>query len=787
MFSFLGVLFLCPGYSQYSIQGRVVDEAQEPIAFAAVVLHSLDSTFIKGKNTDLTGKFSMDAQEGEYLLKIQFLAFKDKWQKVQVSNATNNIGNIVLVPNVEILDAVEITATKSLMELNLDKRVFNVGQNLNNKGGSASDVLQNVPSVNVDVEGNVSLRGSENVRILIDGKPSGLIGASSVDALRQMQGDLIERIEVITNPSARYDAEGEVGIINIVLKKDKRVGTNAGVEISLGYPANHQISGNINHRNPWSNVFLNFGLSTRDSPGTGFSNQNFKGDTSLNYLRYREHTRGGTGQNVRFGSDFFLNSHNTITLAVLGKLWNGQNDSKLRYIDLNEFGEQTQEISRISDESENRETLEFDLNYRKEFDKKGQEWTSSFKFNETNDKEITDIIESGALGISDIYQFSQNTEDEQNYLAQSDFVYPFGKKGKWETGVKTNQRIVENRFQVEELDSLGARQALPDYTNNFSYQENISAAYTMLGNNYGSFSIQLGLRFEHSDIRTALEKTNESQTRIYRNMFPSMHSSYVLDSLNTLQISYSKRISRPRFRHLLPFFGYNDSRNIFSGNPNIQPEFTHAFELGHLRFFEKGSILSSVYYRKSVGKIEWITDVDEDGISRRFPVNLSTQDAFGVEVNGNYDPNSKVRLTSAFNFYSAHTEGQYNTQKLESSTLSWTAKGTFQLKLPSNWEGQSSFNFRSREVTTQGIRKAMYHVDLGFSKDILNKKGTITFSGRDIFNTRKRRSIVETDNYYEESEFQWRSRQFTLSFSYRFNQDKKKGKSSNNFNEGGGE
>ena len=758
------------------VKGKVSNSQGESIPYASVALYSKrDSTLKTGGATDDNGQFEIKTRPGLYFVKINFLSYEEKIiDRVKVTRYGADLGNISLSLSSIEIDEVEIRAEQSQMELKLDKRVFNVGRDLANTGGNAADILENVPSVTVDIEGNVSLRGSENVRILIDGKPSGLVGISSNDALRQLQGNLIEKVEVITNPSARYDAEGEVGIINIVLKKGREKGLNGSFEVTAGYPDNYRLSFNLNNRTEKTNVFASYGLNYRNTPGSGESIQEFFGDTVFYYKRNRDHTRGGFGQNIRLGSDFFLNSHNTLTASGLYRNSNGSNEAVLTYRDFDSNDQLIQTVVRNDDEEEDQENIEFSLSHRKTFDVKGKEWSSDFKWNISNDSEHSDLLEQGALNSSPLQQRADNTEDQENFFVQSDFVLPFSKEGVFETGVRGTFRTIENEYRVEELLTDDSWITLSEFDNHFIYQENIYAGYLMLGNTFNSFSIQGGLRAEHSEISTELLVTGEENPRNYTNLFPSLHIAQELDSANTIQLSYSRRISRPRFRHLLPFFTFSDSRNFYSGNPNLNPEFTNSFEIGYLKYFQKGSILSSVYYRHRTDVIQRITLVDSTAFTRIFPINLGTQDAYGLEFNIGYNPEKWWKLNSNFNFYFSNTEGMYEDQDLSAEAYSWTNRTTSKWTIKRTWDAQLSLNYRGPRQTTQGEQKSIYSVDLGFSRDVLKKKGTIVLSGRDLLNTRKRRSITEGIDFYSESEFQWRARQFLISFSYRINQDKKR-------------
>lgn len=769
------------------ITGLILNEEGEAIPFANIAVYkSIDSTLIKGEATDLDGNFGIPIRPGKYYLKISFLSYESVTKSVEHTREGTNIGSITLKLNSELIDEVEIVAEKSQMQLKLDKRVFNVGKDLSNVGTNAAEILDNIPSVAVDIEGNISLRGSENVRVLIDGKPSTITGGSTADVLRQFQGNMIERVEVITNPSARYDAEGEVGIINIILKKEKKKGTNGSIEAVVGYPDNYRLSYNLNFRQEKYNLFTSYGTGYRKSPGGGETFQTFNNqDTSYIYESTNDRTRASLNHNFRLGADYFLNKKNTITLSGFYRYSDQENIAEYEYRDLYDTRELFQKVTRTDVEDEVGNGLEAALNYRKTFSKKDELFTIDFQWSESDDLEKSNIDEYNELLNSELIQKTRNVEANRNFLFQSDYVLPIKKEGKFETGIRGNLRTIENKFKVEELDANNEFQILPEFNNDFEFQEKIYAAYIMFGNKVNKFSYQLGLRGELSEISTELKLTDEKNEWNYDNLFPSAHFSYELKDKNSFQLSYSRRINRPSFRFLLPFQTFSDQRNLWRGNPDLQPEFTDSYELGYLNFFGKGSLFSSIYYRYRTGVINRITTVNSEGFTERLPVNLSTENNIGFEFTANYKFTKNTSFNSSLNIFRSIAEGSYEGIVLDNDVITWSNRSMFKTKLTKEIDFQASINYRAPQKTGQGERKSIYSIDLSASKDLLDGKATLVASVRDLLNTRKRRSITETETLFSESEFQWRARQFLLSFTYRINQKKKRGgRPSRNFSGG---
>lgn len=763
------------------ISGYIVDaETGQGLEFAAIsVFTSEDSTLVDGTITDAEGFFTAEVSAGTYDLKIEYISYIPRWVtdvSVTSAGAPVHIGTIALNASSALLEEVEVTGERSEFQLGLDKRIFNVDKNLVTRSGSAADILDNIPSVSVDLEGNVSLRGSENVRILVDGRPSGLVGLSGNDALRALQGDLIERVEVITNPSARYDAEGMAGIINIVLKKDQRGGLNGSFSGHAGYPENYGGSANVNFRRNSVNLFLNYGARYRSSPGSGSLYQEyFPGDTTYFLEQNRDRTRSGWSHNIRFGTDLFLNDKNILTGSFLYRLGDEVNRTKIEYFDYNAQRELTGITTREEVEHEDEPNLEYSVIYKRTFDDEDHTLNAVVQYEDGQETEESDYTERifdpdyMPAGLPDISQRSLNDEREKEWLAQVDYVRPVSEDGKFEAGYKGDFRDIANDYLVEELRD-NAWVELDSRSNEFRYDEAIHAAYLIYGNKYGSFAYQLGVRAEHSQVRTELLATGEVNDRSYTDLFPSVHFGYEMQRDNTIQLSYSRRVRRPGFWHLNPFFSYSDNRNVWSGNPNLEPEYTHSVEMGHIKYWESASVSSSMYFRHSTGVIQRIRTIDEEGVTFTMPQNLAVRDDYGLEFTFSKDVTPVWRIDGNANFFRSITDGG---EFGNSDDYNWQGRINSRLTFFNSVETQLRFNYRGPQETTQGRTRSYVHMDLGISKDIMQRKATITLNVRDLFNTRKRRYTAEGEGFYSEAEFQWRARQTTLSFTYRLNEKKR--------------
>lgn len=780
-FLILAVL-LCafPSISQNvaAVDGQLLEKKSgKPIEFVSVFLFLADSDeHVTGSLTDAEGRFKLDNLPfGEFYLKCQYLSFQPIKTETFILNAEHkehHLGKLQMDGGTEILETVEIEAEKSQVELSLDKRVYNVGQDLNSQGGSAEEILNNVPSVVVDIEGGVSLRGSNNVRILVDGKPSGLIGTGSGGGLRQIPASMIEKVEVITNPSARYDAEGDAGIINIVLKKEKKQGFNGSFEISGGLPKRGGLAANVNYRRKHFNLFANYGTNYRENPGYGTNDMEFTlADTTYYTVIKRNHNRTGVSHSIKTGSDFFWGKNNIITGAFLYKISDEFNPSTLTYEDLNSEKELQLLTTRIDEEVEIENDIEWSLNYEKKLDGDKHKITANVRYVLSEETEDSDIEQRLGSQTTPTFQRVLNQEYERNIIGNLDYIRPLKNASKLETGWRSTLRNINNPYLVEDLiDEQWVR--LDNFSNSLFYTENVHAAYAIYGHEGKRMSYQLGLRSEYTQIETFLEETQERYPRDFFNLFPSAHFTYKLSKVNSVQVSYSRRINRPSFWSLNPFYSFTDPRNFHAGNPNLNPEYINSWEAGHIYFSKSGSLLSTLYYRSSKGVMQRVLLANDDGTTLSLPINLSEYDAVGFEFTFSKKMKKGFKFSGNANFFQEWVNGEYEGVSYQSNALTASGRLNAQFTLFKKVKGQLSGNYRGPFQTTQGYRRSQWHTDLGFSDDFLKGRATWNVSLRDVFNTRKRRRFTDTETLYSYSEFQWRSRYLMATVTYRINQKK---------------
>lgn len=769
---------------KFHLAGKVRDSVNHaPLGFATVrVLNAETNALVNGAITGDDGTFSIDLQAGRYLAEIDFMGYQSVRTAaftLSKDQPTHQLPDVLLSSTSKTLDEVVIQAEKSTMELSLDKRIFNVGQDLANKGGTASDILMNIPSVSVDPEGGVRLRGSDNVRILIDGKPSGLVSFKGGSGLQQLQGSMIERVEVITNPSARYEAEGMAGIINIVLKKDNSQGFNGSFEVITGHPVNYGAAANVNYRHRKVNFFVNYSIAYRELPGVGNQYQETY-DQGITHVTQQSNKGYVTGFNnsIRGGIDFFFSEKSVLTGSYLWRRSDASRITNIRYDDYILQGNVPLGYTqRRQDEDEVEPNSEYSLIYKRSFTRKGHELTGEIKYLdnwESSDQLFTTrVYPADQSAPAETIETSLNDEFEKQFLVQIDYVHPFAKEGKFETGVRTSFRDMENDYIVSRRNEEGGFDPVPGLDNVFLYDENIHAAYGIVGNKTGKFSYQAGLRAEWTDVKTTLVETNEVNPRKYANLFPSAHVTLDLPAQNALQASYSRRVRRPFYNDLSPFMTFSDNRNFFSGNPDLNPEFSDVFEVGHIKYFEMGTLTSSVYYRNTDDKIQGIRTVDPTtGFARTMPRNLKGEQSYGIELVSNLNPVKWWKADLNFNFFHSRIDGSNIDESYLRTTYSWFARATNRFTLPEGFDAQVRANYEAPQKTAQGERKELYYFDLSFAKDVLKGRGTVNLSVLDLFNTRRMRSITEGEDFYTYGSFQYRRRQINLSFTYRIKQAK---------------
>ncbi|MUP45527.1 TonB-dependent receptor [Gramella sp. BOM4] len=798
---------------EYTITGKVIDDELEvPLEYATIsVVNTQNPDDLTGGVTNAQGEFAIEVEEGVYNIVVEFISYESKTFNDRTVNSDLNLGTIKLGLGSENLDEVVVRAETTQVDVRLDKKIYNIGKDLTTAGGTVNDALNNVPSVSVDIEGGISLRGNENVRILINGKPSAMAGFGGTDVLGQLPAEAIERVEVITSPSARYDAEGTAGIINIILRKKETLGFNGSVTLNGGFPENAGINANLNYRTDNFNLFTTTGYRYNESPGSGFFDTRYfdvRNDPFLQGLAYdrnvedRDYDRINRGFNTNFGMEYYLSDMSSITGAIFYR--NGDDEDLTTNI--NDYyleGDALLGTERIELETEEDQSFQFSLNYIKKFDNEGHELTADFQYEDDSETQASFIREPIVYNNSDVENVdipreeTTTEETQKEYLIQADYVRPIGEESQFEAGYRGTFENEITDYVLYQENANGELVINENQTNIFDYTENVQALYTQYGTKFGDFSFLLGLRLENTNLAgkidselTEEELEEEFSFDIdtdfdnnYLGLFPTVNVIYEIGEEENITLGYNRRINRPRGWFINPFPSRSSRNNIFQGNPNLRPAFSNAFDLGYLKRWEKLTLTGSVYYQRETDAFERVqeeviisgpnnTDIE---VIRSIPFNLATNDRTGAEVGALYNPTDWLRLNGSVNFFQFKLDGEFNGVDYSQENTSWFGRFSSKVTLPWKIDWQTNAFYRGASDEVQGRQDGILSVDMALSKELFNDNATLSVNVRDIFNGRRRSSYTRTDFFEQDSEFQWRQGQnVNISFIYRFNQQKKR-------------
>ena len=807
--------------------GKVVDENKKPLPYASVQLtgmrfdtvsKSMKEGLLAGQLTEENGDFSLEGLpiRGQMTLKIAYMGFETYEQKVAFevkmpgANAGNrpagdrmssaaasvdkDLGNIMLKASSSVLKEVTVTAEASQFTLALDKKVYRLDKDGVAAGGTAEDALKNIPSLNVDLDGNLTLRNSAP-QLFVDGRPTPL-------TIDQIPADAIETVEVITNPSAKYDASGGgAGIVNIVLKKERRIGYNGSVRAGLDMRGRFNLGGDLNVREGKFNAFIGANLNQRRSLSSGGTDrQNLYGNPLTNIYQANDTEFKGFFGMLRGGVDWFVNNRNTITLS--GSVNRGQfnsNDEQTILTDtLYDTYVNSSNSLRNTDNDRNYINYGSQLLYKHLFPKEGKELTADVNYNRSSsDSEglfTTDYLDL----IPPLQSHQRQTNDGSNdfLTIQTDFVNPLTDKIKMELGARAAIRNFDTHNKTYREEVL-----VPGFADNYEFKDQVFAAYGNYAQSFGKWGYQLGLRAESSYYTGQLIDLDTSFTNDYPFvLFPSAFVTYKLNEEDNLQVSFTRRINRPNFFQLIPFADFSDSLQISRGNPNLKPEFTNSLELSYQNVFAKGhNLLTSVYFKRSddlITRYQFLeyNDLFNDTVVVSSYANSNSSMAYGFEFTLKNTFWEKVEFTSNWNFYNSIIDAENIESGLKNEQFTWFVKENLNIKLPQNFTVQLSGSYQSRTAlsvdgggggmrggggggggwmggptnTAQGYTIPVWYVDFSVRKDLWNRKATLTLNVQDILRTRKQGSHSESGYFIQDT---WRRRDpqlVRLNFSYRF-------------------
>ncbi len=781
-----------------TISGRVIDSASgQPVPFSTVsVLRAADSTLVGGGLVDENGRYTLERlAPGNYLLKVNFLGYRTAWQRLALPMGTNApaVPPIRLSQATARLGEVVVEAERPVFTLGIDRKTFDVARSNLNPGGTATDVLANVPTVTVDVDGNVSMRNNENVTIYIDGRPSGITASNRAAVLRQIPAAAIDRIELITSPSARYDAEGTAGIINIILKKNKLEGLNGSVQASVGTRQKYNALGNVAYRNAKVNAYLNYNFRyySRFLEGNTerftFARDSASGQLvpALNTFSSSRGISEDRSHFVKGGIDFFLPKDHTLGVSAginHGYSWYGEPNDYL-YVRPGLGGEDTSRAARPSRNNGFNRNLEAALTHVKKYNTKGWEWSSQVAFSDFSTANTINVRQLGRLEavpgtefLNTPYQSNPVGNITQVLTAQTDYVRPLNERQKLEWGAKTNLRRIESRQSFFAGADPAALAEIPNQRNDFDYDERIVAGYGIWQQQLGAFGFQAGMRYEHTFIRTRFSQVdtvlgtfnNLGGNRNYGNWVPSVNLNYKLSATQEVQLNGTVRLNRPGPGSLNPFTDYADPNSIRRGNPALNPETIYAAEANWLLNLPALTLTSTGFYRYTQDFFTRLIEVGADGRATVTEVNAGRRQDAGAEFVGRWQIAKGYSLTGNTSVFYSNIQAPNLSIGLarQNYNYSFRLMGNAQVRKQTNL--QLTGWYRSPFIMPQGQSVPMYSVDLAASQEFWRRKATFSLAVNDVFNT-LRFGMQTSDVTFRQRIIRKRETQIlTATLAYRF-------------------
>ncbi len=751
------------------ISGQVVEkQSQQPLEYATVKLLDADTEqLITGTTTGADGTFVLEAEDERVYLEIGFIGFvTTKITELNRRNGKAYLGTIALSEDTETLDEVLVRGEKSQTEFRLDKRVFNVGQDLSSAGASALEVLNNVPSVNVTIEGEVRLRGVAGVQILINGKPS-VLASNDGNALGTLTADMIERIEVITNPSAKYEAEGTAGIINIVLKKEEKRGLNGSVTLNTGVPNNHSLGLSINNRTEKFNLFSQLGVGHRTFPEQYETiNRNLLTDTTIYSTGSGD--KNETFFNIILGTDYHINDYNVLSLTghFAYELETEFSDTDFRLLDADNALAAQWNRNEVTEATNPK--WQYELQYQKNFaNNEDRSLLFSALGSFFGKDQSSEFINTPLVEASEFNDRQQTRTDflEGEYTFKLDYTHPFSEALTLETGAQYVITDVANDFAVSNwADTRWVE--VPSLTNVFEFNQKVLGVYGTGAYEGDKFGLKVGLRVENTDLSTLLVDDDLSNRRRFTDLFPSAHTSYkVLDNFS-LQAGYSRRISRPGLWNLNPFFNIRNNFSVRTGNPLLRPEYTDSYEVTGILDVGPVSLSTAVYHRYTTEVTENVTTF-EDNVSLTRPENIGTNRATGLELNAKYNPAEWWTLSGDANYQYFQREGAFQETSFDFAANQWSARLNNKFKLPAAFDVEVTGNYQSSFRSFQREQSGYFFADLGVRKKVMKGRTILNLSVRDVFASR----IFETETIqpnFSLYDYRLRGRFITVGVSFGF-------------------
>ena len=755
--------------------------AQPVPGASAAVRSARDSALVGGAFAGDDGVFRVDGlPAGRYVVRIRVMGFAPVDRndvEVSAANSAVNLGTIALTPVATVLSDVTVTGAQTDVAISPDRTSYNVKDTPAASGGSAVDVLRTVPSVEVDGDNKVSLRGNENVVVQINGRLSPMRGEALGNFLAQLPSNLVSRIEVVPNPSAKNDPEGMAGILNIVLKENTDLGTSGGITAGGSSTGQMNASGNLGYQRGALTLFANYGFMRESRDITGFIDRAGLQSGLVPYLDASVAGRNtGFSNTLNASADYKLSAKDALStnLVVSDRAPTRTNDNLYRELDVNRDITSSYLQSKLMTGKEL--SLDYALNFKHTTAQPGDGLSTDLRVNRGHDSDdvlLTNQALSTTNGAaSGIPALETNLTEERatQWTLQSDFTRTLGGSTKLETGYKGTIRKIDNDLAVASSTDGGST-----YTNDltqsnaFLYDERVNAVYGVLSQTLGVLDLQAGLRAERVSTGFDLSNTNEHFDNDYTSLYPSAIAAYNVTPTSQLKLSYSKRVSRPDMRQLNPFGFREDALNRFAGNPALRPEYTHAFELGLQQAFSHGTMQVTPFARHTVNAIRFIRTIDDAGVSTTTFANVATSDQYGADVNGSL----RLGPITGFGGFSAFqqvTDASNLAADASNKSFGWTARSNLTMKLSPTLDVQAFAMYRAPMKVELGRMKAMSMVNLALRQKVMGDKASVTFRVQDPFNTMRMGVVTDDGRYLQASQRRFGARAAFLSFSWNFGQ-----------------
>lgn len=801
LFFILLIIVTSKTYSQtITMKGKVVNaENSQVMEFANIALLApKDSSLVTGSISELDGAFSFNAEQGEYLLRVGFIGYESNFKIILLTGDKElvNLGNIRLRMDATNLQEVVVEGVSSIFESDVDKRTYNVENSIVAEGATAAELLGTLPSIQIDEQGGISMRGSGEVMIYINGRPSNLSSSESENILSQFPANSIKSVELITNPSSRYDAAGVGGIINIILKKNQNLGFNGQVNVSVGTRDKYQTGLNLNFATEKVNYYASYNFQDRRRfrLGEGLRENFVPGFSRFLEQEDDELERRKTSL-IRGGLDYNINDNVVFGFYAQANLNQETEDESTDQRNFNIRNQIDSLFVRERAERSNSNNFESGVNLTWNLDSLGQRLFTSFSYaydqRDQTQNTTQSFFNSGNefVPANGLTQAEESPRESTFSILQLDYEKPVGEKSKIEAGLKGTfgtwdrsqvfaQGDQNTSFTPAPIDSLNDA---------YGFNEDVYAAYFIFRSKINKFGYQAGLRAEYTETLGELSSSGEKIVNNYLNIFPSVYTTYNLGEEEELSLNYSRRISRPGIWSLSPIYNLRDQLNFSIGNPYLQPEYTDSYEMGYMKGWSKYLLNATVYHRYSTNVQTRITTLLDNNITIQSRENANIRKSTGLELVNQIGVTDWFDIALTGNFFYSEIFGDNIGEGFNNSNFSWTVNLLTSMAIPKLFSVQLQGNYRGPIVLPQGEIEPLWGLNIGLRKDVMAKRGTVSVNVSDIFNTQVFKIKTEDARFISDRSFDRETRIGTIAFTYRFGGFRDKANNKEGDRDGGGE